>query len=515
MASAPVSIFEDFPRGDPAKEPKDYCAPAARFADPKLIRADPLAAWKPGKLFLGLLDGNVVGEVPNHHIMGGYKVGVFDNRHVCTFAGSRSGKGRSVIVPNMLHYPGSVLATDPKGELAMMTARQRVALGQKVHVLDPFGETKGYPQSAGLISGFNPILSMRDGRLVEDASLISDALVVGGGKDPHWDESAKTLIEGVVLHVRTWDDYKDRRSLLTVRDLVAQANKGDELAAEMRRNTAAGGVVQSSASDFFDRPPNERGSVLSSARRHLKFIDLFKEHQRGRDTIEKSDFTLDEMKTQAMTVYLCLPARHMGNCNRWLRLFVNLGLQSMERTQVAKTPGDVPVLCVLDEFASLGHMKQLEDAAAQIAGFGVKLWTILQDLGQLQSLYEKRWETFLGNAGVIQFFGNNDLTTLEWISKRCGRTAVSVRTDRPITVDQRRAGVPDGAWSTDMHELLTVAEAGQLFSRDDSQLRQLILWGGLSPIVLQRAQYDTHPLCRDANGNPLFDELPAFKDAGK
>ena len=506
-------ILDGFPRGNPAKQPKDYSAPAARFADPELVRTDPLAAWKPGKLFLGLLGGKVTGDIPNHHVMAGHAVGVADNRHICTFAGSRSGKGRSVIVPNMLHYPGSVLATDPKGELAMMTARQRVALGQKVHVLDPFGETKGYPRSAGLITGFNPVLSMRDGRLVEDAALISDALVVVGGKDPHWDESARTLIEGVILHVRTWDDYKDRRSLLTVRELVGQAGKGDDLSAAMRANPAAGGVVQASAADFFDRPPNERGSVLSSARRHLKFIDLFRDSQAGRDTLEKNSFNLDELKTRPTTVYLCLPARHIGTCNRWLRLFVNLTLQSMERTQVDKLPAGVPVLCALDEFASLGHMKQIEDAAGQIAGFGVKLWPILQDLGQLKSLYSERWETFLGNAGIIQFFGNNDLTTLEWISKRCGRTAVSVRTDKAITVEQRRAGVAGESWSTEMHDLLTIEEAGRLFSRDDGQLRQLILWGGLPPIVLQRAQYDTHRLFRNDAGKPLFDELPAFKGA--
>jgi type IV secretion system protein VirD4 len=509
------SILAGFPRGDPAKQPRDYTAPAARFADPELVRTDSLAAWKPGKLFLGLLGGRVTGSIPDHHIMGGHAVGVADNRHICTFAGSRSGKGRAVIVPNMLHYPGSVLATDPKGELATMTARQRVALGQKVHVLDPFGETKGYPQSAGLITGFNPILSMRDGRLVEDAALISDALVVVGGKDPHWDESARTLIEGVILHVRTWDDYKDRRSLLTVRELVGTAGKNDELAAAMRKNTAAGGVVQASAADFFDRPPNERGSVLSSARRHLKFIDLFRDNQTGRDTLEKNGFNLDELKTRPTTVYLCLPARHIGTCNRWLRLFVNLTLQSMERTQVERLPAGIPILCVLDEFASLGHMKQIEDAAGQIAGFGVRLWPILQDLGQLKSLYSERWETFLGNAGVIQFFGNNDLTTLEWISKRCGRTAVSVRTDRAITVEQRRAGAAGESWSTEMHDLLTVEEAGRLFSRDDAQLRQLILWGGLPPIVLQRAHYDTHRLFRDDNGKLLFDELPAFKGAEK
>ena len=66
-------------------------------------------------------------------------------------------------------------------------------------------------------------------------------------------------------------------------------------------------------------------------------------------------------------------------------------------------------------------MRQIEDAAGQIASYGVKLWPILQDLGQLKALYKERWETFMGNAGVLQFFGNNDLTTLEWISSASAR----------------------------------------------------------------------------------------------
>ena len=95
----------------------------------------------------------------------------------------------------------------------------------------------------------------------------------------------------------------------------------------------------------------------------------------------------------------------------------------MERTPGYPAAGS-PVLFILDEFASLGHMRQIEDAAGQIASYGVKLWPILQDLGQLKALYKERWETFMGNAGVLQFFGNNDLTTLEWISKRLGATTI-------------------------------------------------------------------------------------------
>ena len=430
-----ASLLSDFPRGDPDREAKDFTPPAARYAAPARIRKNAALAWKPfgvdkskggGKLFLGLIDGTIERDKEGRpYVAGGHAVGVADDRHMMTIAGSRSGKGRAAIVPNMLHYPGSVLATDPKGELATLTASRRKKMGQSVHVLDPFGVASG--AAAAFRAGFNAVASMRDDKLIEDAALIADALVVVAGKDPHWDESSKSFIQGVLLHVRTSPRYEKTRSLLTLRELVGQgAADGDKekapsgysmaaLAKEMRENTAAEGTIQTAAADFFDRPPNERGSVLSSARRHLSFIDLFKTDL-GRKTLEDRGLELNALKTRPTTIYLCLPARHIGTCNRWLRLFVNLTLQNME-TMGGALPGNAPVLCVLDEFAALGHLRQVEDAAGQIAGFGVKLWPILQDLSQLKALYETRWETFLGNAGVLQFFGNNDLSTLEWISE--------------------------------------------------------------------------------------------------
>ncbi len=81
----------------------------------------------------------------------------------------------------------------------------------------------------------------------------------------------------------------------------------------------------------------------------------------------------------------------MDTCGRWLGLYVNLALQAMERTTAfegaasRETSTGVPVLFALDEFATLAHMSQIEDAAGQIAGFGVKLWPILQDLGYVNA----------------------------------------------------------------------------------------------------------------------------------
>ena len=83
-----------------------------------------------------------------------------------------------------------------------------------------------------------------------------------------------------------------------------------------------------------------------------------------------------------------------------------------------------PVLFVLDEFPALGHMQAIETAAGLMAGFGVKLWTILQNVGQLKQHYDKSWETFFANCGVITAFGVSDSESLKVLSEMLGRTSI-------------------------------------------------------------------------------------------
>jgi TraM recognition site of TraD and TraG len=157
--------------------------------------------------------------------------------------------------------------------------------------------------------------------------------------------------------------------------------------------------------------------------------------------------------------------------------------------------GDIgwsPVLFVLDEFATLGHMRQIEDAAGQIAGYGVKLWPILQDLGQLKALYRERWETFMGNAGILQFFGNNDLTTLEWISKRIGTTTIQQLSSSAVTPGAAEAGATGRSYAPHTAAVLEPHEAALVFGRPDALLRQLVIRAGFAPMILQRAYYDKH-----------------------
>jgi type IV secretion system protein VirD4 len=500
-------VFSGLSRGVPGLRARDMEPAASSFEAPEDVANAASLRYTPDKLFLGVIGADIERDraTRERYAQGGTEIGVDDDRHAITVAGSRAGKGRAAIVPNMLRYAGSVLAIDPKGELALATAKARAeTLGQRVCVVDPFGTTRGaLPQ--GCYSAFNPLASTRPETAYEDAVLITDALVIPGGLDPHWDESARTFIEGVILEVVSAERFDGRRDLVTVRDLIAQgetvvtaadifdkddperekASPMDVLAALMRESAEP--AVRRAAADFFDRPERERDSVLSTARRHLRALS-FPEIEAS---LRGESFDLAALKTGKMTVYLCLPGRHMGTCGRWLRLFVNLALQAMEKTPGRPAAG-CPVLFVLDEFATLGHMRQIEDAAGQIAGYGVKLWPILQDLGQLKSLYKDRWETFMGNAGVLQFFGNSDLTTLEWVSKRLGSTTIEQLSSSTVTPGASRSGATGESYAPRTTAILEPDEIALVFGRADPQLRQLVIRAGFAPMILQRAYYDKH-----------------------
>jgi type IV secretion system protein VirD4 len=460
-----------FPRGVPGRDLRDNIAPFAVWANPTFIGTHTHWGYAPGKILLGSLGDRLIG--------------VTDDRHMMTIAGSRAGKGVSTIIPNLLEYPGSILAIDPKGENARLTRNRRgkgssavrAGLGQEVHVLDPFGV------SGHVSSSFNP-LSMIDAEAdtaVDDAALVAEALVIQEeGPGRHFSAAARNLLRGLILQVCS-DEPPERRNLLRVRQLLTLDDQGFKLLlTAMQTNPNCGGVIRRAANSMATKSDNERSGVLSTAIEQTDFLDS---PPLGR-CLAKSDFSLTDLKRKPTTVYLCLPAGRMATHSRWLRIIINLALEAMER-EPAKPPH--PVLFLMDEFAVLDHLSSIEKAAGQIAGFGVKLWPILQDLSQLKSNYKEGWETFMGNAGLLQFFGNNDLTTLEYISKRLGRSTILTISQGEVSTGQTAGGFTGESTQLQSSELMTSDEVGRFFSRQSNT--QILLWPGADPIAIDRVKY--------------------------
>jgi len=178
------------------------------------------------------------------------------------------------------------------------------------------------------------------------------------------------------------------------------------------------------------------------------------------------------------------PASLMIRYSRWLRLIITLALISFERY------GDkpkIPVLVVLEEFNVLGHMAVVEAAAGQIAGYGVKLWTVLQDLGQIKNLYKGSWETFVGNAGVLTFHGNTDMTTLEYVSRKLGGTGMIIERASGASMPQVYSGAKSTQEELRESPLLHPHEIERLFTREKN--RMIVLIAGREPLVVERVLY--------------------------
>jgi type IV secretion system protein VirD4 len=402
------------PRLLPDRPPINYWMPAHQLAR---------YAYLPGQIILGKFAGRFLGHL--------------DDRPMITIAGARAGKTSTVLEPNLYLYPGSMLVLDPKGELAQ-TGQLRRVLGHRVHVLDPFGQSNAVSANFNALAELDPASRT----IVDDVAAITQALIVdeGDARSQHWNDSARALLGGIILLTLTLAESE--HNLITVRELLSltyapllravrtkptvegpldeqffDENKAAVetlLRAMSRAGARFGGILAAIGNRFLSTPLTERGSIFSTAAAQTDFLDSLP----LREISRRSDFALAALRgVQPTTLYLCLPVGRMQSHYRWLRLIVQMACTVLE--QMGAYPrNQPPILFMMEEFATLGHMEIMERAAAYFPGFGVKLWAVLQDTTQLQRYYRSSWETFLGNAGLIQCFANGDQSTLDYLARR-------------------------------------------------------------------------------------------------
>ncbi len=397
-------------------------------------------------------------------------------------APTRTGKGVGTIIPNLLTAERSVICIDPKGENARVTGRAREQFGP-VHFLDPFGVT-GQPSAT-----FNPLDMLDPDGLdvAEDANTLADALVFdepGMAGDAHWNEEAKALIAGLILKIAVVES-PGRRNLATLREYLTLApERFSTLLARMQDMDEANGLIARAANRHLGKSDREAAGVLSAAQRHTHFLDS----PRMTAVLGRSDFHFADLKRDTITVFLVLPPDRLSSYSRWLRLLITQSLTDMARDRASPVR---PVLYLLDEFAALGHLAPVERAMGLMAGYGVQLWPILQDINQLRATYGKRAGTFLSNAAVLQVFGVNDIETAEVIARSIGKTDAQYVTK---------------SWSEGKNSSSEHISARDLINADEimrlPEDRMILLRQGQRPAWVQKLRYYA-----DAEFKGAFDPL--------
>jgi len=168
------------------------------------------------------------------------KISYQDDRHVTMIAGSRAGKGRDFIIPNLTHWQGSVIAHDPSGELVAETAEYREkVLGQKIIVLDPFGVTDLKSDT------WNPMAEIdfdNDPLAVDKCHLLAESLHHEQSPDPFWMHAPRKMLSAVIGYVGTRSIIENCH-LGMVRDLLMSSDP-KALWLAMSQNDALGGVLK-------------------------------------------------------------------------------------------------------------------------------------------------------------------------------------------------------------------------------------------------------------------------------
>lgn len=433
-------------------------------------------------------------------------LGLDDDRHFLTIAGSRGGKGISYIIPNLLLWPQNIICLDPKGSNTEVTALKRAAdHHQDVHVIDPYGKTS----VKSLHRRYNPLVEVNPHSLdcVKQIDIITSALVISGDdKNRYWDESAEKIIKGFIAHVVTDPAYEGNRSLVAVyKALLQPEDQFKAILQAMALNPGCNGLAREAAAMLSNAQGEHRGSLLTTVATHIKFL----EDPRVQDLLGgTSDFSMFDLPSRPVSIYIVLEGTDLMRLNRFMRLFILLAFYTMENPQGGAHNRTRKTLFILDEFYSLGHMPILEKAAAIVAGIGVKLWPIIQNIGQLQDLYGKNWETFIDNAAAIQVFSLAGQGTKDYVMQKLGQTRSMVEDVSHMAYQKKWTQNNNyrTASSYQIRALLDPNELEKEFAR--SRGFCLIFPTGEDPLVVQRIPY------YDLFNPSAYDQDPDYADEG-
>lgn len=401
--------------------------------------------------------------------------------HVLTYAPTRSGKGVGLVIPTLLSWPHSAIIVDLKGELWDLTAgwRQQHAKN-KVLRFDPAA-------AQGSVR-WNPLEEIRLATEHEVGDVQNLATIMvdpdGRGLETHWQKTSQSLLVGVILHAL----YKARHEGTTTSLPAVDAMLSDpgrtitELWKDMTTYTHVNGqvhpVVGAAARDMMDRPEEEAGSVLSTAKSYLAlYRDPLVAHN-----VSASEFRIRDLMhhTGPVSLYLVTNPNDKTRLRPLIRVFLTMAMRLLtdsiafdrqpippswwggllERLSLRSTTPQLTVtltsrhrlLGMLDEFPSLGKLEIFQESLAFMAGYGLKFYLICQDINQLRSRETGYGadEAISSNCHIQNAFPPNRLETAEHLSRLTGQTTVI---QDKLTVSRRRMSMWQAQESRTHHEV--------------------------------------------------------------
>lgn len=364
-------------------------------------------------------------------------IGRFKGRHlalpgqlsVMLSAPTRSGKGVGVVIPNLLNWPDSVVVLDIKGENHAITAGYRAAHGQPVYAFSPFDEQARSHR-------WNPLTAVRTSPLHRVGDLLGIGQVFfpndgsGTSSEAFFNDQARNLFLGLGLLLLETPGLPR-----TVGEMLRQSSgKGqllkDHLGSQITKRREQGNPLTDECVDALQRLLSNSENTLSSvvATFHAPltiFADAVVDAATSAD-----DFRLEDLRRQRMSIYVRIPPHRLANARPLLNLFFSQ-LVSLNTQHLPEQDPSLRYQCLLvnDEFTAMGRVGVITYSAAFLAGYNLRLLTVVQAMSQLDAVYgDKEARTFATNHGLQILFAPREQRDADEYSAMLGHFTERVTT---------------------------------------------------------------------------------------
>ena len=404
------------------------------------------------------------------------------NVNVLVVGGSGSGKSASYSIPNACQLLGSYVFTDPKGELYDKTAGYLKSHGYEIKVLNLVK-----PQNS---DGYNPLHHITS---EIDVDVIANTIVKGqktdgGGSDPFWDDSAEMLLKALIYYLMATRP-EEEQNLASCAELVraANSNGGSNLLTELISKLPYDHPARMNYKSIEIAPEKTYSSILSTLQSKLgKFDSKEIAELTSTDTID-----FEEIGNKKTAVYVISSDTHTAY-DFLLTIFFSQMIQQLYN--YADDNGGalkVPTYFILDEFANIGKIPDFDKKISTSRSRKISFSVILQNLDQLEAIYEKSYETIIGNCDTHLFLGSNSYKTVEYFSKALGEKTIERDS---ISVSRDKQYFRTGQSTSDQVMARALMTPDELRRMDNDEC--IIYEKGIKPVKAKKYYYFESPMAK-------------------
>lgn len=349
------------------------------------------------------------------------------NLNVLVIGGSGAGKTRFYCKPNLMQANTSFVILDPKGEQVRAVGNLLREKGYEVKVLDLINMEKSHC--------YNPFVYLRDDNDVQRlvTNLFKSTTPKGAqSSEPFWDNAAQMLLLALIFYLK-YEAPEDEQNFAMVMEMLR--------AGDVDEDNNMPSPLDNLFYDLEKTDPNHIAlkyyrSYHSGAAKTLKSIQITLAARLEKFNLESlSSLTItDELELNTLgekkTAIFAIIPDNDTSFNFLVSILYTQLFQQLFEVADKKYGGNLPVHVhfLMDEFANVSLPDDFDKILSVMRSRGVSVSIILQNLAQLKALFEKQWESIVGNCDEFVYLGGNEQATHKYVSELLGKETIDTNT---------------------------------------------------------------------------------------